>query len=219
MLAENHVGIPRPCVETKQSIRESQAFANHFTNFGNKGIEQEPAFAHPTIQPCSPQQFAYLYPSKAKESQMLERVNLGKAVPELYQAVGSLDKLASQAAKSAGLADGFCHVLRLRASQINQCAFCVRLHTQDALKSGETTDRISVLPAWRETEYFSEKERAALELVEAITLISDGQVPDSVYAQASKSLSSEEIAAIEWVAVVINAWNRIAISSRYPVKP
>jgi AhpD family alkylhydroperoxidase len=150
---------------------------------------------------------------------MLEQVNLGKAAPELYQAVSDLDKLASQAAMSAGLADGFSHLMRLRASQINRCAFCVRLHTRDALKSGETTDRISVLPAWRETEYFTEKERAALELVEAITLISDGQVPDSVYTKAVESLSTKEIAAIEWLSVVINAWNRIAISSRYPVKP
>jgi AhpD family alkylhydroperoxidase len=149
---------------------------------------------------------------------MSARVNLGKVAPELYQVVNSLDKLASQATRSAGLDDGFCHLLRLRASQVNQCAFCVREHTRDALASGESTDRISVLPAWRETEYFTEKERAALELVEAITLIADGQVPDSVYAKAVEVLSSEEVAAIEWLSVVINTWNRIAISSRYPVK-
>lgn len=149
---------------------------------------------------------------------MSDRINLGKANPELYQAVSNLDKLASQAAKSAGLDDGFCHLLRLRASQINQCAFCIRLHTRDAQASGESIDRISVLPAWRETQYFSEKERAALELAEAITLISDGQVPDSIYAKAKDLLSDEEISAIEWLSVVINAWNRIAISSRYPVK-
>lgn len=150
---------------------------------------------------------------------MTERVNLGKARPELYQAISNLDKLASQAAVDAGFDDGFCHLLRLRASQINQCAFCVRLHTRDARACGEPLDRISILSAWRESQYFSEKERAALELVEAITLISDGQVPDSVYAGAAESLSSEEISAIEWLSVVINAWNRIAISSRYPVKP
>lgn len=149
---------------------------------------------------------------------MSERVNLGKAAPELYQAVGSLDKLASQVTSSAGLDEGLCHLLRLRASQINQCAFCVRAHTRDALASGESSDRISVLPAWRETQYFTEKERAALELVEAITLISDGQVPDAVYAKAVEALSSKEMAAIEWLSVVINTWNRIAISSRYPVK-
>lgn len=150
---------------------------------------------------------------------MSERVNIGKAAPELYQTVIGLDSLAADTAASAGISEGFAHLLRLRASQINQCAFCVRLHTRDALVSGESPDRVSVLPAWRETSYFNAKERAALELMEAITLISDGQVPDSVYEHAASNLSSNEITAVEWLSVVINAWNRIAISSRYPVKP
>jgi AhpD family alkylhydroperoxidase len=150
---------------------------------------------------------------------MSERVNIGKSTPALYQAVSDLDKLASLAAAAAGMREGFTHLLRLRASQINQCAFCVRLHTRDALASGEAIDIVSVLPAWRETEYFTNKERASLELVEAITLISDGQVPDTVYERAAASLSREEISAVEWLAVVINAWNRVAISSRYPVRP
>jgi len=150
---------------------------------------------------------------------MTERLNLGKASPKLYQGVVGLDRLASDALASAGIAEGFSHLLRLRASQLNQCAFCVRMHTRDAISSGESSDRVSVLPAWRETEYFSQKERAALELVEAITLIADGQVPDAIYEQAAASLSRDEVAAIEWLAVVINTWNRIAISSRYPVKP
>lgn len=149
---------------------------------------------------------------------MSERVNLGKSAPELYHAVVELDRLASDALTKAGIAAGFSHLLRLRASQINQCAFCVRLHARDALASGESGDRVAVLSAWRETEYFSPKERAALALVEAITLISDGQLPDAIYEQAETNLSDEEVSAIEWLAVVINAWNRIAISSRYPVK-
>lgn len=150
---------------------------------------------------------------------MSERVNLGQARPELYQAVANLEKLASQAAKSAGLDDGFCHLLRLRASQINHCAFCIRMHTRDAQASGESIDRIGLISAWREAQYFTGKERAALELVEAITSISDGQLPDSVYDKAKAALSDEEISAVEWLSVVINAWNRIAISSRYIVKP
>lgn len=149
---------------------------------------------------------------------MTARINLGKSAPVLYQAVVELDRLAAEALNQAGIAEGFSHLLRLRASQINQCAFCVRLHARDALASGESSDRLAVLPAWRETEYFSAKERAALELVEAITLISDGQVPDAVYEQARESLSQEELSAIEWIAIVINTWNRIAISSRYTVK-
>ena len=149
---------------------------------------------------------------------MAERINLGKSFPQLYRAVVGLDRLASDALASAAIADGFSHLLRLRASQLNRCAFCIRLHTRDALASGESGDRISVLPAWRETGYFSQKERAALALVEAITLISDGQVPDAVYEQAVANLSGDEVSAIEWLAIAMNAWNRIAISSRYPVK-
>lgn len=92
------------------------------------------------------------------------------------------------------------------------------MHTRDALASCQSSDRISVLPAWRETQYFDEKERAGFELIEAVTLISDGQVPDSLYESVAASLSDQEIAAIEWLGVAINAWNRIAIPSRYPVK-
>ncbi|MBS0467700.1 MAG: carboxymuconolactone decarboxylase family protein [Proteobacteria bacterium] len=149
---------------------------------------------------------------------MSERINLGKSAPALYQTVMQLERLASESLTNAGIAEGFSHLLRLRASQINQCAFCVRLHARDALASGESSDRLAVVAAWRETEYFTPKERAALELVEAITLISEGQVPDAIYAQAASHLSKAEVSAIEWLAIVINTWNRIAISSRYPVK-
>jgi len=149
--------------------------------------------------------------------QMTQRVNLSKSEPGLYQAVAKLEQLASEALTKAGVADGFSHLLRLRASQINHCAFCCRLHTRDALASGEPSDRIAVVAAWQETDYFTEKERAALELMEAITLISEGQVPDAVDDQAAAHLAGDEISAIEWLASVINAWNRIAISSRYLV--
>ncbi len=147
---------------------------------------------------------------------MKSRVNLGKAAPDLYQTVVALDRLASEYAASAGIAEGFTHLLRLRASQLNQCAFCVRLHTRDALACGESSDRISVLPAWRETQYFTEKERAALALSEAVTLIAERQIPESIYSGAAALLSNEDIAAVEWLGVVINAGNRIAIPSRYP---
>jgi len=151
---------------------------------------------------------------------MLERINLSKASPDLYGVVRHLDKLVSEAAASAGIADGFAHVLRLRASQINQCAFCMRMHARDAVKSGETADRLSVVSAWREAPaYFTDQERAALALLEAVTQVSEGQIPDGVYAQAAQTLSEEAIIAVEWLAVVMSAWNRIALSSRYPVTP
>ncbi len=147
------------------------------------------------------------------------RINLGKASQEMYQGVAQLDNLVTEQLAQAGIKEGFAHLLRLRASQLNQCAYCVRLHGKDAEDSGESRDRINVLPAWRETGYFTVKERAALALIEAVTLISVGQVPDAVYDEAANVLSQAEVAAIEWLGVVINAWNRIAISSRYAVKP
>ncbi len=150
---------------------------------------------------------------------MSDRIHLSKAAPELYQTVASLSQQTFRAIKDAGIADGFYHLLLLRASQINQCAYCVRMHTRDAMSAGESTDRISVLPAWRETDYFTDKERAALALVEAITLIAEDQVPDDVYEQAKANLTEQEITAVQWCAIVINTWNRIAISSRYKVAP
>ena len=147
------------------------------------------------------------------------RVALAKSAPELYQALVGLERKASAYYDTAGIDKGFIHLLKLRASQLNQCAYCVRLHSRDALSHGETADRLSLLSAWRESAYFSEKERAMLSLVEAVTLIADGQVPDAVYAEAAGVLSSEEISAVEWLGVIINAWNRIAISSRTSVKP
>ena len=150
---------------------------------------------------------------------MTERVNLGKALPALYQSVLALDKLAEQAALDAGWTPGFTHLVKMRASQINECAFCLRMHSRDALATGETADRLAVLPAWRETTYFTDKERAGLALTEAVTLVAQDQIPDEVYAEAAKHLNAQEIASIEWLAVVINMWNRIAISSCYPVQP
>lgn len=150
---------------------------------------------------------------------LVQRVNVGKAAPEIYQAVVALDKLVAERVKAAGMAVGFTHLLRLRASQINGCAYCVRLHSHDALAAGESHDRIVLLDAWRESAYFDNKERAALALLEAVTLVNNGQVPEAVYGEAAAALSPDEIAVVEWLAIVMAAWNRIAISSRYVVAP
>lgn len=149
----------------------------------------------------------------------MQRVNLGKTAPELYKTVLELENLSMQKVQDAKLDVGFSHLLKLRASQINQCAFCVRMHTQDAIKAGESMERIALISAWRESGYFSEKERAALILIEEITLIATQHFPDSAYQQAKTVLSEAEITAIEWIAIVINTWNRIAISSQYTVNP
>lgn len=149
----------------------------------------------------------------------MQRINLAQSAPELYQTVVELDRLATLQIKQAGIAKGFSHLIKLRASQINQCAFCIRMHSQDALKHGESLERITLLNAWRESEYFNDKEQAALALIEEITLISKYQLSQTVYEKAAQVLSNDEISAIEWLAIVINSWNRIAISSHYPVRP
>ena len=91
------------------------------------------------------------------------------------------------------------------------------MHTREALKIGENPDRIAVLPAWDETGYFSETDRAALRLTEAITRVSDGHVSDEVYDTAAAALTPDQISAITWLATVMNAFNRVAITSRYSV--
>lgn len=147
------------------------------------------------------------------------RVLLGKATPQMHEALVNLERATNALATSAGISRSLAHLLRLRASQINQCSYCVRLHTRDALAQGESADRVALVAAWRDTEYFSDKERAALSLIEAITLISEGQIPDSVYTEAAQSLGEEEIAAVEWIGITINAWNRMSIASRPWVRP
>lgn len=137
------------------------------------------------------------------------------------------EKQAHAALIKAGFSEGFAHLIQLRSSQINKCAFCARHHTREAIKpvtepsgGGESMDRIAVLPAWRDTTgYFSAKEKAALGLLEAITNIAEGQIPDEVYAEAAGALSPEELSAVQWISVSINAWNRVGIISRYQVKP
>ena len=146
---------------------------------------------------------------------MNPRLDFPNAAPAAFRAMLTLQQQADRSA----LAPRLLHLVKLRASQINGCAFCLRMHSRDALASGESADRLAVLPGWRETGYFSAKEQAGLALTEAITHIADGQLPDEVYAAAAAQLNPAEIASIEWLAIVINMWNRVAISSRYPVTP
>ncbi|MFI8076149.1 carboxymuconolactone decarboxylase family protein [Streptomyces sp. NPDC086033] len=100
---------------------------------------------------------------------------------------------------------------------VHGCAFCLRMHTRDALKKGENPDRIAVLPGWEATGYFSEADRAALRLTEAITCVPDVHVSDEDYDAAAAALTADQVSAIAWLATVMNAFNRVAITSRYPV--
>lgn len=149
---------------------------------------------------------------------MSERVDLGKQYPDVYQKMIALNNAIYAHAEAAGLAKSLLHLLVLRASQINQCSFCVRMHTRDALAAGESSDRIALVAAWRESEYFSDHERAALALVEAMTTLESNRL-EAAYQVAITVLSKEQVAAVEWLAVAINSWNRIAIASHYTVKP
>ncbi|CAM5729794.1 Carboxymuconolactone decarboxylase family protein OS=Streptomyces alboniger OX=132473 GN=CP975_21630 PE=4 SV=1 [Streptomyces alboniger] len=144
----------------------------------------------------------------------ISRVALKKITPDVSAAMGALHGAAVSAAQDAKVEPEILELIRIRASQLNGCAFCLDMHTKDARAQGETEQRIYALNAWRETPFFSGRERAALALTEAVTLVHDGQVPDAVYAEAAKVFDEEQIAALIWAATVINAYNRIAIATR-----
>lgn len=146
-----------------------------------------------------------------------QRVNIGQQHPGAYRALRALSAEVENDAAAAGLDPLLIELLRIRTSQINGCAFCLRMHTRDALKKGEDPDRIALLPAWRETGYFSETDRAALRLTEAVTRVQDGHVSDEDYTAAAATLTPDQISAVTWLATVMNAFNRVAISSRYLV--
>ncbi|NEB80670.1 carboxymuconolactone decarboxylase family protein [Streptomyces sp. SID14478] len=145
------------------------------------------------------------------------RVNISKQHPSSYKALIALSATAEEGAAAAGLDPLLLELVKLRTSQINGCAFCLRMHTRDALKKGENPDRLAVLAAWAETGYFTDTERAALRLAESITRIADGHVSDADYAAAATSLTEEQISAVAWLTTVMNAFNRVAVTSRYTV--
>ncbi|MCB5181988.1 carboxymuconolactone decarboxylase family protein [Streptomyces antimicrobicus] len=147
-----------------------------------------------------------------------QRVNIGKQHPAAYKALIALSSEVEEAAAAAGLDPLLVELLKIRVSQINGCAFCLRMHSRDALKKGESPDRIAVLPGWEETGYFSETERAALRLTEAVTRVSDGHVSDGDHHAAAAVLTTDQVSAVAWLATLMNAFNRVAITSRYPVE-
>ncbi|MFE1922676.1 carboxymuconolactone decarboxylase family protein [Streptomyces asoensis] len=148
------------------------------------------------------------------DSNSVSRVALKKTTPEVSAAMGFLHAAAVSAARDAKVEPEILELVRIRASQLNGCAFCLDMHTKDARAQGETEQRIYALDAWRETPFFTGRERAALELTEAVTLVRDGHVPDAVYARAAEVFDEAQLAALIWAATVINAYNRIAIATR-----
>ncbi|MCX5588381.1 carboxymuconolactone decarboxylase family protein [Streptomyces erythrochromogenes] len=146
------------------------------------------------------------------------RIYLDKQSPAAYQAlVGTADAVRATAA-DAGLDRIMVELVNLRVSQLNGCAFCLDVHTRAALRAGETTRRLGVLAAWRDTELFSARERAALALAEAATHPADALAQERAYAQAGEVLDDDEISAVVWVAIAINAFNRVSILSKHPVR-
>lgn len=141
---------------------------------------------------------------------MESRVNPYKAAPKVYQAMAALQAVAN----SGGLEAPLMELVKMRASQINGCAYCLDMHSKDARAAGETEQRLYLLDAWRESPFYSERERAALEWTEALTTVSVERVPDKAYAYAKAQFSDQELSYLSLAIVAINGWNRLQIAFR-----
>jgi AhpD family alkylhydroperoxidase len=144
-----------------------------------------------------------------------QRINLGKQLPAAYKELLAMHRSVTGAAADAGIDPKLIELVKIRASQLNGCAFCLDMHSRDARQLGETERRLFVLAAWRETDLYTEQERAALALTEAMTnLPIDRDVPDEVYQQAAKVFRNEQLAVVAWAVTVINTFNRLGVFSR-----
>ncbi|MGA3092506.1 MAG: carboxymuconolactone decarboxylase family protein [Terriglobales bacterium] len=141
---------------------------------------------------------------------MEARFSYEKTAPGVYQAMIGVEKYL----ENCGLEESLLHMMRLRASQINGCAYCVDMHWKDLRAFGEQEQRLYSLDAWRECPYYTARERAALAWTEAVTLITEGHVPDTVYEEAQAQFSERELADLTLAVTAINAWNRLSIASR-----
>jgi AhpD family alkylhydroperoxidase len=139
---------------------------------------------------------------------MEPRLNAAQLAPEPQHAMFALGKYLAK----CGLETSLLELIKTRASQINGCAFCLDMHTIDARAAGETEQRLYTLSAWRDTPFFTDRERAALAWTEAVTLISQAGVPDAIYEEARRQFSDKELVDLTWAVAAINAWNRISIS-------
>ncbi|MER6114955.1 carboxymuconolactone decarboxylase family protein [Streptomyces sp. A0642] len=138
------------------------------------------------------------------------RMQWTQHAPDVYKAMARLDGAASK-----GIDPVLGELVKIRASQLNHCAFCLDMHTKDALAAGESVQRIVNLSAWEESQHFyTPKEIAAIELTEAVTVLTDGFVPDEVYAKAAKHFDETELAHLIAAIIAINAWNRFAVTTR-----
>lgn len=141
------------------------------------------------------------------------RIHYEEVAREGVAALGRLEAYA----RHSGLEHSLLELVKMRASQINACGYCLDMHSQDARAAGETEQRLYVLPAWREAPFFSDRERAALEWTEAVTEVAEAGVPDDVYRRARAQFSEKELVDLTLAVIAINAWNRLAISFRTEV--
>ena len=139
---------------------------------------------------------------------MLQRINYGEAAPGAFRAMLGLEKYLNQSDLEPPLRE----LVKLRASQINGCAYCIDMHTKEARAGGESEQRLYGLSAWQDAPYYTERERAALAWTEALTLIADNQVEDELYEQVRQHFSETELVDLTLSVVAINGWNRFGIS-------
>lgn len=143
---------------------------------------------------------------------MKHKLDYSKILPGGMRVMNALDDYSQH----CGLEPSLLDLIKLRASQINGCAYCVDMHSKDARSEGETEQRLYSLSVWRETPYYTERERAALAFTEAVTLIAEKRVPDELYEQARRQFSDEELVKLMLAIVTINAWNRFTIFGDVP---
>jgi AhpD family alkylhydroperoxidase len=141
---------------------------------------------------------------------MNARIDLMHVNPGIIQAMLGLERQIRRAGLDSKLLD----LVRMRASQINGCAYCLDMHSKDARANGDTEQRLYGLNAWRETPYYSERERAALEWTEALTLVAETHAPDDVYERVREQFSEDELAHLTLAVVAINGWNRLNVAAR-----
>jgi AhpD family alkylhydroperoxidase len=142
------------------------------------------------------------------------RLDFDAHAPAFSKAMAHLDNAATKELDRVDFDHRLRELVRIRASQINGCAYCIDMHTKDARAIGETEQRLYALPAWRETPYFTDRERAALRFTEAVTLMARDHVPPAEYDAAAGHFTDEELAALVSLIVTINAWNAIGVSTR-----
>lgn len=141
---------------------------------------------------------------------MKKRLNYRTVAPQALKGMMALEKYVA----GSGLEHRLYELVKLRASQINRCAYCLDMHSKDARKAGETEQRIYALSAWKETSFYTERERAALAWTEAMTLISENDMSDALYQEVTKHFNDQDLVALTMAIVAINGWNRLAIGFR-----